>query len=197
MRIVLFLLCVLFIFSCEKQVDYYLYPAFSGENRLNAVIEIPAGTNRKIEYNSKTFSFEIDKIDGEDRVINYLPYLGNYGFVPSTFSDPKLGGDGDAIDIIVLAESVATGTVIETIPIAILKLLDDGEIDYKIVAIPSDISKQIVSVENFSEFDVKFPEIKGIIETWFLNYNTKDDAIIEGWGDEKEAVREIMKNLKQ
>ncbi|WP_298755431.1 inorganic diphosphatase [uncultured Psychroserpens sp.] len=191
--LIIFCAAVLFI-SCEEQIDYYNLATFTDNNKLNAVIEIPAGTNKKFEYNKETKSFEIDKKNGKDRIIAFLPYLGNYGFIPSTFSDPKTGGDGDALDVLILSESVKTGTVMETIPIAMLKLIDDGEIDYKIIAIPSLKEDQIINADTYKTFVTDFPEIKTIIETWFLNYNKSDEAQIEGWGNEKEAMEEINKN---
>jgi inorganic pyrophosphatase len=190
------IICLLIIsaFSCNKKVDYYHLPLFSADKNINAVIEIPAGTNKKFEFNNESKSFEIDKKNGHDRIINFLPYIGNYGFIPSTFSDPKKGGDGDALDILVLSESVETGTVMEIIPIAMLKLIDNGEIDYKIIAIPADESKQIVKANSFVEFSKNYPIIKEIIELWFLNYNKDDIAKVEGWEDEKRAILEINKN---
>jgi inorganic pyrophosphatase len=189
------IICLLIIsaFSCNKKVDYYHLPLFSADKNINAVIEIPAGTNKKFEFNNESKSFEIDKKNGHDRIINFLPYIGNYGFIPSTFSDPKKGGDGDALDILVLSESVETGTVLEIIPIAMLKLIDNGEIDYKIIAIPADESKQIVKANSFVEFSKNYPIIKEIIELWFLNYNKDDIAKVEGWEDEKRAILEINK----
>ena len=44
-------------------------------------------------------SFIIDKKNGEERIVQFLPYVGNYGYIPSTFSDPEEGGDGDALDV--------------------------------------------------------------------------------------------------
>jgi inorganic pyrophosphatase len=165
---------------------------FSDRNHLNAIIEIPAGTNKKFEYNNTTKSFEIDKKEGQDRVVAFLPYLGNYGFIPSTFSDPKKGGDGDALDVLVLSESVQTGVIIETIPIAILRLIDDGEIDDKIIAIPSNSKTQIISAKNYKQLSQNYPEIKLMIELWFLNYNKSDEVKIESWGTELEALEEIQ-----
>ena len=189
------IICLLIIsaFSCNKKVDYYHLPLFSADKNINAVIEIPAGTNKKFEFNNESKSFDIDKKNGHDRIINFLPYIGNYGFIPSTFSDPKKGGDGDALDILVLSESVETGTVLEIIPIAMLKLIDNGEIDYKIIAIPADESKQILKATSFVEFSKNYPIIKEIIELWFLNYNKDDIAKVEGWEDEKRAILEINK----
>ncbi|MFD2434842.1 inorganic diphosphatase [Mesonia maritima] len=116
-----------------KKIDYYNLPTFSKNNALQAVVEIPAGTNHKIEYHPEEKKFEVDSTDGKPRIINFLPYFGNYGFVPSTFSDPKKGGDGDALDIFVLSETEPSGSVLEVIPIALVRLIDEGESDYKLL----------------------------------------------------------------
>lgn len=183
------------ILSCNERPDYYNLSTFSSDHILNAVIEIPAGTNKKFEYNKEKKAFEIDKKDGTERVVDFLPYPGNYGYIPSTYSDPKNGGDGDALDILVLSEAKPTGSIMEVIPIGILKLIDDGELDYKIIAVPFNKNKQIISATNYKQFDENYPKIKSIIEMWFLNYNKDDEAKIEGWADETEAILEIKSNL--
>jgi inorganic pyrophosphatase len=194
MKFLFWLTFILTVISCRKSVDYYKTPLLSINSNLNAVIEIPAGTNKKFEYNKTTKSFEIDKTDGQDRIINFLPYLANYGFIPSTYSDLKKGGDGDPLDVLVLSESTPTGTIIEIKPIAMLKLLDNGEQDYKVIAIPHDINQRILDIKNLEELTIRFPEIKKMIELWFLNYNKKDEAIINGWANERATLEEIFKN---
>ncbi len=196
MRITIYILfsIILSCFGCNKKVDYNKVPLVSANKNFNAVIEIPAGTNKKFEYNKKTQTFEVDNKNGKDRVIQFLPYVGNYGYMPSTFSDPNKGGDGDALDVLVLSESVDTGSIIEINPIAILKLIDDGEIDYKIIAIPIDESKRIINANTYTDLSKNFVEVKTIIELWFLNYNKDDHCLIKGWGDEKEAIKEILNN---
>ncbi len=198
MRISGFLIMSLFIiFGCNSNKNIYNTPAFSTNNAVNSIIEIPAGTNKKIEYNTISKKFDVDQRDGKDRIIPFLPYPANYGFIPSTFSDPKLGGDGDALDILVICEALPTGTIIETIPIGMLKLLDNGEYDYKIIAIPKDPNIRIINITTYEEFIQKYRNVKDILELWFLNYDTKDTLTSEGWGDEKEATREITRSLKQ
>lgn len=193
-RLLIIIAIVLICTSCNKKKDYYGLPSISSNENINAVIEIPAGTNKKIEYNKSSQTFEIDQENGKDRVIQFLPYVGNYGYIPSTYSNPLTGGDGDALDVLVLSESVPIGSVVEVNPIAILKLIDDGEIDYKIIAIPCNQNKQIIGAKTYDDFSKNYSEVKSIIELWFLNYNKYDEAIIKGWGDENEAVNEIIKS---
>lgn len=190
----LLILLPILILSCQKKVDYYNLPTLSDNNRIQAVVEISAGNSKKFEFDKSSKSFHVDKEDGKERIINFLPYPGNYGFIPSTLSDPKQGGDGDAIDVLIISEGIATGTVIEIIPIAVLKLIDDGEEDHKIIAIPADENLQVIDINTFEEMTAKYPNIMKIIELWFMNYNKKDKASIDGWGDEKEALLIINKN---
>lgn len=186
------LLCI--VVACQSSRIASL-PAFSPSGNVFCVVEIPAGTNKKIEYNKTTKTFEVDQRNGQDRVIDFLPYPGNYGFIPSTYSDPEKGGDGDALDILVLCESLKTGTVLEVIPLGILKLIDDGETDYKIIAIPADEGLRTISARSFAELSRKYPSLTGMIETWFLNYDS-DPATVESWGDEEAAKKEIQKEMR-
>ena len=172
--------------------DYQNLPT-RGESGINVVIEIPAGTNHKIEYQKEAQRFENDQINGEDRVIRFLPYPGNYGFIPSTFMDPARGGDGDALDILVVSESIPTGTVVETKPIACLLLRDQGELDTKIIAVPADSSLQTIPIENFQDFLIHHDAAKRIIEEWFLHYKGPGVMEMMRWEDDVYARREIEK----
>lgn len=195
--IILFLGVLFCLNSCKSKIDYYKTPSFSNNGAVNAVVEIPSGTNSKYEYDNSTKEFVIDQENGVDRIINFIPYPANYGFVPSTLSDKKTGGDGDALDILVLSESLETGTITEVLPIAMLKLIDKGEQDYKIIAVPYDKSKRIVNAATYAELQKKYPAVIEIIELWFLNYNKKDAALVEGWVNEEEALKEIKGAAKK
>lgn len=182
--------------SCTSYKNLYSKPSIGNKGGVNCVIEIPSGTNKKIEFNPSSNSFEVDQRNSKDRVISYLSYPGNYGFIPSTFSDPAKGGDGDALDVLLISESVPTGTVVEAIPIGVLRLIDAGEQDYKIICVPIDADKQIIKATSYSELEQNYPKIIEIITSWFLHYDSKDTLQINGWGDEKEAMVEIQKNKK-
>lgn len=193
------LLSLLLCIQCQpmEKTEIYNLPTYTANQHIQVVIEIPAGTSKKIEFNTTSKQFEIDQRDGKDRVIPFLPYPGNYGFIPSTISDRSLGGDGDALDILLISESTATGSVVEAIPIGILKLLDKGEYDYKIICVPSDPTKRIIAATTYTEFVGTYSKAKDIIESWFLHYDTGGDALrSEGWADENEALKEIAKSLK-
>ena len=66
MRIIATIICFLIISNCsfaENTINYSEIPAYSDLDMLQMVIEIPAGTNKKLEYNYETNSFMIDKIN--------------------------------------------------------------------------------------------------------------------------------------
>jgi inorganic pyrophosphatase len=195
-RILFVFLILFFLFNCIQKEEIYKLPTFSDNNNINAIIEIPAGTNKKYEYNRGSKEFEIDIIDGKERVIKFLPYPANYGFITSTYSNPTEGGDGDALDIIVISEVLNTGTLLETVPIGVLKLIDNNEYDYKIIAVPVKEKLKIINANTFIELKQNYPIILDILEMWFLNYDSQDSLSTEGWGDEKEAMKEVLKSMK-
>lgn len=178
--------------SCKRK-NIYFEKTFSSNGNVNAVIEISAGTNLKYEYDSEKQKFLPDKINGKPRIVNYLPYPVNYGFIPSTLMDYEKGGDGDPLDILVICPALSTGTIIETIPIAMMTLIDAGEIDNKIIAIPANKNMQTVTAKNLIEMDTLYIGIKNIIETWFLNYKGKNVTTGVEWLDAQDAVKEIKK----
>ncbi|MCD4772756.1 MAG: inorganic diphosphatase [Bacteroidales bacterium] len=191
-----YLILFLAIAGCTQESkikDYDSLPLYSENGNVNAVIEIPAGTNHKIEYDKKDHEFKVDQKNGKDRIVAYLPYLGNYGFLPSTYMDPAIGGDGDALDVLVIGESCPTASLVEIIPIGVLFLEDGGEIDTKIIAIPVKEKDRIINVEYFNELKEKYPKIDEIILNWFLNYKGKGIMKFVGWGDRSEADAEIRK----
>jgi inorganic pyrophosphatase len=90
-------------------------------------IEIPAGTKQKWEFNDKTGEMEKDYKDGKERIVQFLPYPGNYGFIPET-----LAGDGDPIDVIDLDEAKQRGELQEVRIIGALNFEDKKEEDIKL-----------------------------------------------------------------
>ncbi|SHI40325.1 inorganic pyrophosphatase [Mesonia phycicola] len=191
------LLSILVLTSCQqenkKEIDYYHLPTYSKNKNIQAVVEIPAGTNHKIEYNKIEKKFINDTLNGKDRIIDFLPYLGNYGFIPSTYSDPENGGDGDALDVLILGENITTGSVVEIIPIGMIELLDNEESDNKIIAIPAEENKRIIKATNFHEFSENYPEIRKMIGDWFKFYDLNDEIQLKRWTGEQAAMSEIEK----
>ncbi len=175
-----------------NQNPLLLSPFFPNRN-LRAVVEIPAGTNKKFETDKQTGEIKIDIRDGRPRVVKYLPYPVNYGFVAGTRMDKARGGDGDPLDVLLICESLPSGTVLEAVPIALLKMTDLGELDHKVLAVPADESLRTVQAVDFQELKSKFPGILPIVATFFRNYDGLGTTKIQGWADECRARREVKK----
>jgi len=198
MRLFLYGICILSVCltACQNESSTRSKPEFTAKG-INAIIEIPAGTNQKIEYNKESKEFEQDQEDGKGRVINFLPYPGNYGFIPSTLMDKKRGGDGDPLDILVISEAFETGTIVPTIPIAALMLKDGGEMDTKIIAVPADSTYRVMQATDFQTFLLEYNAAQHIIQEWFMNYKGLGKMELIGWKDEHFAIQEIRKWTKK
>ncbi len=168
---------------------------YSDTTAIRAVIEIPAGTSHQYKYDKGTGEFLLDQKGGKEGIVNFLPYPGNYGFIPSTYMDPALGGDGDALDVLVLSESQPQGTVMEVLPIALFRMEDTGELDAKVIAIPKDPALQTFKVHDFATFSKEFVKAKLIIEYWLTSYKGEEVAGRIHWQDKRSAYREINRWL--
>ncbi len=173
------------------KTDYQNLPAFTERKYLQAVVEIPAGTNQLITYSVKDQEFK--NITGQ--TIQYLPFPGNYGFIPSTKTTGEKAGDEQAIDILVLSESQPSGSVLEVSPIGILLLERDGLPDPKVIAVPAKPTQQIISAEDYATFNQNYPEVKEMISKWFEHANPSQKVRILSWKNEKYAEDFIRRHL--
>ena len=91
-----------------------------------AVIEIPKGSNCKYELDKHTGLLKLDRI-----LYTSTHYPANYGFIPRTFAD-----DGDPLDVLVLCNvSIQPLTLVDVYPIGVMRMIDNGALDDKIIAI--------------------------------------------------------------
>lgn len=196
-KIVLFILTIVCIglFSCQSEPQAKAIPkhTFNDDGSINVYIEIPAGESIKYEYDAKDRSLKPDQVDNEDRIIDFLPYVGNYGFIAGTKMDKKDGGDGDALDVLVLSAAVPKGDIMRVLPIAVILLEDNGEKDHKIIAVPFAESERSINVEKFSTFITKYNAAQFIVQEWFMNYKGLGQMKLLGWKDEEFARKEVKK----
>lgn len=97
------------------------------KDRFVSVIEIPRNCRNKYELDKDTGMLKLDRV-----LYTATHYPANYGFIPRTYA-----GDGDPLDVVLLCqEAVAPLTLVESYPIGVLKMIDNGEEDEKIIAIP-------------------------------------------------------------
>lgn len=105
-----------------------LKPGSSEPEVLYAVIEIPKGSRNKYQYDKEIDAFVLDRV-----LHSSVHYPAEYGTIPQTLWD-----DGDPMDIIVLMDQPTfPGCVIESRPIGVMKMIDSGDSDDKILSVPS------------------------------------------------------------
>ncbi len=92
-----------------------------------AVIEIPKNSKIKYELNKETGMLEMDRI-----LYTSTHYPANYGFIPRTYAD-----DGDPLDVLVIcSQTLQPMTLVHCYPIGVIRMIDSGKHDDKIIAIP-------------------------------------------------------------
>jgi len=93
----------------------------------SAVIEISKDSQCKYELDKYTGLLRLDRV-----LYTATHYPANYGFIPRTYAD-----DGDPLDVLVLcARPIQPLTLIRVYPIGVMRMMDDGHVDDKIIAIP-------------------------------------------------------------
>jgi inorganic pyrophosphatase len=121
------------------------------KEEMNVIVEIPRGSQNKYEIDKKTGMIALDRV-----MYSAQTYPFDYGFVPQTLWD-----DGDAIDVILLTTApLAPGILVRARPVGILPVVDSGEGDDKIIAVPTD--------------DPRFEEIKDVSD---INPHTLKEII--------------------
>jgi inorganic pyrophosphatase len=155
------------------------------DGTINVVVEIPAGTNEKWEVSKPHGKLELEHKSKKPRIINYIGYPGNYGMIPGTLVSEKIGGDGDPLDVLLIGAPVNRGKVVKGKLIGILRFLDRGKIDDKLLAVLPGTS--LHEVDDLSQLDETFPGITSIVKTWFLYYKGSGKMIFKRFGNVQEA----------
>ncbi|MBQ3261221.1 inorganic diphosphatase [Candidatus Saccharibacteria bacterium] len=106
-----------------------LEPGDYKNGELNVVVEIPTGSNHKIEWDRKHACFMLDRVEP---VAFAKPC--NYGFIPQTIDE-----DGDELDALIITDQpLTTGIWLKARILGVMKFVDGGEVDDKIICVPAD-----------------------------------------------------------
>lgn len=155
---------------------------------INVVVEIPAGSSHKIEWNRDLAVMQLDRVEP---AIFAKPT--NYGFIPQTLDE-----DGDELDALILTdEPLPTGIFLEARVIGVMKFEDDGEVDDKVVVVPVDDRSTGNAITSLADL----PKQKiAQIEHHFTHYKDlkkPGSTIVKGWGDESEAKHIINESIER
>jgi inorganic pyrophosphatase len=166
--------------------DYVRLPIGTEAPRLvNAVIEIPRDSVNKYEYDKELHVFRLDRT-----LFSPVHYPGDYGFIPCT-----LGLDGDPLDVLVLVEAPSfPGCLMEVRPIGVLRMMDQGRSDEKILA----VAQSDPLYREVKEYSEVFTHTLHEIEHFFAIYKSLEGkkTEISGWAG-ADAARNIINEGRQ
>lgn len=157
---------------------------------VSMVVEVPRWSNAKFEISTSIEGNPIvqDTKKGKVRFVrNIFPYKGyihNYGALPQTWEDPTvknavgdLFGDGDPLDVCEIGSTVLpTGTIRQVKVLGSLALVDDGELDWKVIVV--DVSDPLA--QELHDIHDVFTVCPGLLEStrqWFRDYKIPDGKV--------------------
>jgi inorganic pyrophosphatase len=159
-------------------------PGRNPPEEVTAVIEIPAGSRNKYELDKATGMLKLDRV-----LYSSVHYPGDYGFIPRTLHE-----DGDPLDVLVMVkEQTFSGCMIDVRPIGVLRMLDRGEPDDKILGVPlHDPAHE----EYFDIADIPQHMLKEI-EYFFATYKDLEGRRVQvvGWEKSEAAMRVIQESI--
>ncbi len=152
---------------------------------VNVIIEINKGSKNKYEIDKETGLIALDRA-----MHSAQDYPFDYGFVPQTLWD-----DEDALDVVVLTTyPLAPGILVSVRPVAIMNMIDGGDADDKVIAVPVD--------------DPRWDEVKDLVdinkhtikemEHFFATYKKIQNKVVEvtGFKGKKDAEEAVLRGMK-
>lgn len=145
---------------------------------VDAFIEIPTGSQNKYEFDKEKGVFTLDRV-----LFGSMRYPAEYGYLDNT-----LALDGDPLDILVLVTNPTfPGCVISSRVIGYMEMIDNGEHDEKLLAVPTEDPRwsHVNSLEDVAPHTLKE------IENFFLRYKDLENKKVEvaGWKDAAAALK--------
>jgi len=133
---------------------------------VNLVVEIPAGSRNKYEFNAAAGVMALDRV-----LHSSVRYPFDYGFVPNTLAE-----DGAPLDaMVIMHEPTFAGCLIQARPIGILDMLDEGAHDGKLLCVPAADPNQrgITSIRQIAP--VQLEEVA----EFFRTYKGMEGRVVE------------------
>jgi inorganic pyrophosphatase len=151
---------------------------------VQAIIEIPKGSKAKYELDKKTGMLRLDRV-----LYASVYYPANYGFIPRT-----LGDDNDPLDIMVISQiEVLPLTIVRARVIGVMRMLDNGEGDDKIIAVADGDP----SVRHLAEADDIPHYFHAELKHFFEEYKRleKKEVLVENFQDAATAKEIILRSI--
>ncbi|XP_009473136.1 PREDICTED: inorganic pyrophosphatase 2, mitochondrial [Nipponia nippon] len=192
-------------------------PLFAGSREVlfNMIVEVPRWTNAKMEIATEEPLNPIkqDVKKGKLRyVANVFPhkgYIWNYGALPQTWEDPNhtdnitgCCGDNDPIDVCEIGSKIrSSGEIVQVKVLGVLALVDEGETDWKIIAISVD-DPEAQKIHDIEDVKKHKPGYLEATVDWFRLYKVPDGKpenrfAFNGEFKDKDFAVEIIKSTHE
>lgn len=156
-------------------------------NEINVIVETPKGSLNKYEVDKNLGLIRLDRAN-----YSAAAFPCEYGFAPRTYWD-----DGDALDVVILATfPIPSGILVKVRPVALMEMIDTGDSDYKIIAVPVD-DRRWDDVQDLSDVNKHtLKEIQHFFETYKALKGKPAVVEIKGFKGKKDAIAAIKKSVK-
>jgi len=160
------------------------------------LVEIPKMTKSKFEVSTKEEGNPIAQDVKKGKLREYHgPIFWNYGMFPQTWEDPehehpdlKVKGDNDPLDVVEIgAEALECGAIVKVKVLGVLAMIDDGELDWKVIAIRVHDSKAH-ELNDINDVEEKCPGTVSGIREWLRWYKTPDSKPLNTFGYDERAL---------
>jgi len=151
---------------------------------INVIIECPKGSKNKYEIDKETGLIKMDRAMKTSQ-----DYPFDYGFVPQT-----LWEDGDPLDVIVLTtNALSPGILVEARPVAVMRMIDCGDGDDKVIAVPKDDPRW----DNIKDLKDLNPHMLKEFKHFFETYKSIEDkeVVIKKTEGRVKAEQAVIKSL--
>jgi inorganic pyrophosphatase len=151
------------------------------------IIEVPSGSQNKIEYDVDKESFVVNRV-----LSTKLSFPFNYGFIPETWST-----DDDPLDAVVISSgSIPTGSQIKTRVVGLLSTTDQDGPDSKIITVP--ISEKDPVISKINNIDALDKQTNKDIQYFYKNYKLNEPGKwvdINGFLTKEEAETVLSESI--
>ncbi|MEZ4194826.1 MAG: inorganic diphosphatase [Candidatus Paceibacterota bacterium] len=153
---------------------------------MNVIVEIPKFSKNKYEIDKETGIIALDRV-----MHSAQDYPFDYGFVPQTLFD-----DGDALDVVLVTTyPLAPGILVKARPVAVMEMIDGGDLDSKVVAVPVD-DPRFDDIKDITDLNKHFiKEMTHFFET-YKKIQTDEKIEVGKWHGAKEAKEAFARSCE-